>query len=307
MPIGFGSQPAESPGSGSDLWQQPPWATVNPGGGYQMGLAPESLTHWLPRLASTPEFERKAGLMRLSRLPEPVYQSLPASEAAERIAANFVMTHLSRRQRGKPYTSLTSLRLRPQLSPLNEAALQIPDDLCLLQLDEHTQEFCLVAASLCSPSYWSLSEKLGLPLSAIHEPVPGLNSQLGARMRTFFLQMPQQRCFVRRNFFVHAQQEMYQPKPDTTDYGQVSCHGLMLRSERQSLMRLSHDLLLFSIRVELDPLAEAHRWPTEALALLSALKGYSEMQVAAFGGRTKFELIVRFLANQAAVEVDPQP
>lgn len=304
MSGGLGSQHAEQPSSGSDLWQNPPWTTVKPGGGYQMGLAPESLARWLPRLASTAEFERKAGLMSLSRLPEPVYQSLPTSEAAERLAANFVMTHLFRRQQGK---SSAPLRLRPQLSPLSEAALQIPDDLCLLQLDVRTQQFGLIAASLCSPSYWALSEKLGLPLSAIHEPVPDLNSQLGSRMQTFFLQMPQQRCFVRRNFFVHVQQEMYQPKPDAADYGQASCQNLMLRSERQSLVRFSHDLLLFSIRVELAPLAEANRWPAQAFALLSVLKGYSRAQVAAFGGRTKLELIVRFLANQSGVGVEPRP
>lgn len=296
MPRGLGSHHAEQPGSGLDLWQHPPWATVKPGGGYQMGLAPESLAQWLPRLASTAEFERKAGLMSLSRLPEPVYQSLPASEPAERLAANFVMAHLSRHQQRKP---LAALRSRPQLSPLNEAALQIPDDLCLLQLDDRTQEFCLVVASLCSPSYWALSEKLGLPLSAIHEPVPGLNAQLGSRMRTFFLQMPQQRCFVRRNFFVHAQQELYQPKPDATDYGQVLCHDLMLRSERQSLVRLSHDLLLFSIRVDMAPLAEAGGWAASALRLRSALTDYSDTQVDAFGGRTKLESVVRFLDNQS--------
>lgn len=301
MPLGLGSRHAEQPRAGSDLWQQPPWSAAKSGVGYQMGLAPESQAQWLPRLASAAEFERKAGLMSLSRLPEPVYQSLLASEAAERIAANFVMTHLSKRQRGIAYAPM---RARPTVSPLSEAALQIPDDLCLLQLDVRSQEFCLVAASLCSPSYWSLSEKLGLPLSAIHEPVPGLNRQLGARMRTFFLQMPVQRCFVRRNFFVHAQQEMYQPKPDATDYGQLSFHDLVLRSERQSLMRLSDNLLLFSIRVDLASMAEAHRWPAQALALLSVLKGYSEAQVAAFGGQAKRALVVRSLASQIAQEVE---
>ncbi len=304
MRIGLGAQHAEPIGSGSALWQHPPWISVKPGGGYQMGLAPESLAQWLPRLASTWEFNRKAGLMQLRRLPEPVYQSLPASEGAERFAANFVMAQLAAHQPGKPSLPL---RLSTEQSPLSEAALQIPDDLCLLQLDECTQEFCLLAASLCSPSYWSLSEKLGLPLSAIHEPVPGLNPQLGARMRTFFLQMPQQRCFVRRNFFVHAQQEMYQPKPDATDYGQVSCHDLVLRSERQSLVRLSRDLLLFSIRVDIASMAEARRQPTQAFALLRVLNGYSQAQVAAFGGRTKLERVVRFLASQIAGEVEPKP
>ena len=290
--------------SGYHLWQDPPWAAVKPGGGYQMGLAPVAITQWLPRLASAAEAERKAGLMRLQHLPEPVYQSLPTSAAAERQAANYVMAHLSRQQRNK---ATTALRQRPDLAPLSEAALQVPDDLCVLQLNPKTQQFYLVAASLCSPSYWRLSAKLGLPLSAIHEPVPGLNRQLGERMQSLFLQLPQRRCFVRRNIFVHAQQDLYQPTPDAVDYAGVSVAELMLRSERQSLMRISADLMLFTIRVDLAPLADAGSWPAQAEALHRMLTALSSTQRQAFGSSTKLAAVVRFLAGVTRARVEHPP
>lgn len=292
--------------SQSDLWRLPPWAQVKPSGGYQMGLAPESLARWLPQRASAAEYERKVGLMNLSQLPEQVYQSLPKSAAAERLAAKFVMAHLVQQQKQSQQQGASpALRLRPDLPPLVESALQIPDDLCLLQLNEQTQEFCLIAASLCSPSYWSLSEKLGLPLSAIHGPVPGLNAQLGPRMQRFFSQMPEQRCFVRRNFFVHAAQDLYQPQPDATHYGQVSCRDLLLRCERQSLVRLNQHLVLFSIRVDLAPLADARHWPTQALNLHRLLSNFSDAQREAFGGSLKLNAVLGFLASHTASGVEP--
>lgn len=270
-----------------------------------MGLAPTSLAQWLPRLASAAEFQRKLGLLQLSQLPEPVYQSLDGSEAAQQRAASYVLRHLEMQfevqleshQQRQAEPAVSALRRRPDLPPLVEAAAQVPDDLCVLQLNPQTEQFCLVAASLCSPSYWALSDKLGLPLSAIHNPVPGLNAQLGARMHHFFQQMPQRQCFVRRNFFVHVQQELYQPQSDTTDYRQVSCNQLMLRSERQSLLRLSENLVLFSIRVDLAPLADAPLWPTQAGALHRVLSSLSSSQRKAFGSSTKLEGVLGMLAG----------
>ena len=38
---------------------------------------------------------------------------------------------------------------------------------------KNAQGWTLVAASLCFPSCWTLAERFGRPIAAIHEPVPG--------------------------------------------------------------------------------------------------------------------------------------
>ena len=42
-----------------------------------------------------------------------------------------------------------------------------------------------VAGAICFPSSWAPEEKLGLPVHTIHDPVPTLNEQLGARIGKF--------------------------------------------------------------------------------------------------------------------------
>lgn len=256
-----------------------------------MGIAPQGLEGWLPRAATNAEFERKLGLAKLANLPQPVNQSLPDSLEQQNIAATYVLDYLRQHARcSDPYLGASA-----ELPPLAAAAAQIPDDLCLLALDSQRDEYCLIAASLCSPSYWGLSDKLGLPLSAIHDPVPGLNVQLAGHMQRFFAKMPAARSFVRRNVFVHAEQDLYQPQPDAADYGRLSCADLFLRSERQALVRVTPTLILFSIRVELAPLAYAQYWPEQALGLQHLLRSYSVAQQRAFGGVQKLQAVLSYL------------
>jgi hypothetical protein len=61
--------------------------------------------------------------------------------------------------------------------PLEWLGRQVQEDLLLL--DGHQQGFPLVAGVLCFPSGWSLEEKLGQSLLAVHEPVPGFGEAVG--------------------------------------------------------------------------------------------------------------------------------
>ena len=47
-------------------------------------------------------------------------------------------------------------------------SLRVPDDLCIIQ---STGKQKLLAASVCSPSYWNLKEKIGKSLREVHKPV----------------------------------------------------------------------------------------------------------------------------------------
>ena len=59
-------------------------------------------------------------------------------------------------------------------APLELAGRLVQEDLCLLQPGD--PGYRLVAAVLCFPAHWRLADKLGRPLAAIHEPVPGVGS-----------------------------------------------------------------------------------------------------------------------------------
>jgi hypothetical protein len=63
------------------------------------------------------------------------------------------------------------------LAPLDWLGRQVQEDLLLL--DGTTAGWPLVAGSLCFASGWSLEEKVGLPLLAVHAPVPGYAQALG--------------------------------------------------------------------------------------------------------------------------------
>jgi len=256
-----------------------------------MGLQPVALANWLPRLATPWERARKRGLMALANLPEPVNAALSHTNAVQSLAAELVSQQL--RQLGLTHT------LDESLAPLPRVAAWLPDDLCLLQRQPQQGEYHLVAASLCSPSYWSLSQNLGQPLQVIHAPVPDLNQQLGRRIGEFFDKLPIDRVFVRRNFFVHQHHDLYQPDPEIDDDPARAWGQSVLRSERQSLRRIDAQSLLFSIRVDMAPLKDISGWPLAAAGLTQAVAQFSQAQQAAFGGLAKCQSLLRWLAPLA--------
>ena len=68
--------------------------------------------------------------------------------------------------------------------PLGSLGAVVQEDLCLLEKrgDEHV----LIGAVLCFPASWLLAEKVGRPLSAIHDPVDEYDSGLAARVQRLF-------------------------------------------------------------------------------------------------------------------------
>lgn len=112
--------------------------------------------------------------------------------------------------------------------------------------------FRLVAGSVCFPSSWSLSEKVGLPLDAIHEVVPDLNAQLGRSMDVFLERLKPEIAWLRSNWGLSRSSE-YNQHPlrrlrrlDPT----VEVDEVWLRVERQALVRLPQTGgVLFGIRI----------------------------------------------------------
>ena len=73
-------------------------------------------------------------------------------------------------------------------APLELAGRLVQEDLCLMQRGD--AGYRLVAAVLCFPAHWRLADKLGRPLQAIHEPVPGLRRTPRRSGRSLFREHP---------------------------------------------------------------------------------------------------------------------
>jgi hypothetical protein len=169
------------------------------------------------------------------------------------------------------------------LSPIDRCGRLVQEDVCLME--ERAGLFVLTAATLCAPSGWRLSDKLGQPLSGIHARVPGYEDELGRRVQRAFqgLQAPQP--MWRTNWSLHTEDTLFTPgghaaSPNSPDAITAANAGetVWVRVERQTLTRLARTgAIAFTIKTHIDPLA--------ALAgrrdLCAGLKGSIESMHAA--------------------------
>jgi Protein of unknown function (DUF3445) len=164
----------------------------------------------------------------------------------------------------------TGRPLAPGWPPLEAAALLVPDDLVvLLRLDAGWR---MAAGVVCFPSHWSPPEKLGLPVAAIHGPVPHYGEELGHRVDRFLDQLHPARPVWRRNWTIHASPELHAPRPVTAT-SPVAPEDHWLRSERQVLAALPGGAgILFTIGTEQVPLAAIKDQPELAAGMANALR-----------------------------------
>jgi hypothetical protein len=143
--------------------------------------------------------------------------------------------------------------------PLQEAALLVPEDLCIL-VDGR-----FVAGCVCFPSHWHLRDKIGRPIADVHERVPGYASELGSKVDSFLRRLTTGTVVARRNFAIHELSDLFAPDAPAT-IG-VPPREQWLRSERQTLRRLpKSDAVLFTIRTQQVQLQHLDRPTREKLA-----------------------------------------
>jgi hypothetical protein len=158
--------------------------------------------------------------------------------------------------------------------PLLTAAGLVADDLLIMRRDE--TGWRLVAASLCFPSSWTLSEKFGRPLQEIHNPVPGFGegTRTAAMIERIFDNLQRGQPAIRWNWSLQSDLTLYKPlssiqrderavaKPPRFDQGAASA---FIRVERQTLRKLpaSGDIV-FTIRINLDPMLALATHPDRA-------------------------------------------
>lgn len=157
------------------------------------------------------------------------------------------------------------------LHPIDACGRIVQEDLVIMR--RLGDAWVLVAASLCFPSRWKLSEKLGRDLSGIHAPVPGYEREIAAPVHFMFDKITVDRPMWRLNWTVIDDPALHQPTrgdrwPDAeafaADLEQSDLGSLLhFRVERQTLTKLpaSGDVV-FTIRTYVSALgdlpAEAH-------------------------------------------------
>jgi dimethylamine monooxygenase subunit A len=157
--------------------------------------------------------------------------------------------------------------------PLETAALQVQEDLVVLVRSEEAWRFG--AGVVCFPSHWVPSEKLGLPMTDVHEPVPHYKEELAQRVDRFLDHLAPGRNAWRRNWMIHASPELHVPRPAAVG-GSVQPQDLWLRSERQVLWALpATGGILFTIRTQQFPLRALVTRPDVASSMASSLRSAS--------------------------------
>ena len=172
-------------------------------------------------------------------------------------------------------------------APLAVAGRLVQEDLCLLARDG--SGWRLTAASLCFPSTWSLADKIGKPMGAIHADVPGFPGRMGDLVHRIFDNLKVELPVERLNWSIYGDARLHHPEAKSDVAERFPGHVPILdratiRVERQTLRRLpGTGAILFTIRVFVDPLAAlAGRpdGPELAAALRGQLLGLDAAQLA---------------------------
>ncbi len=253
------------------------------------GLKPIELESWLAPDTEAHVLEDKRLLMRSHR-PDVLALDLPERELA-------------------PVAELVLGGRAPAagrwLSVLEAAAATVSDDICVLMRDADGV-WRLRAASLCAPTFWRLSEKIGEPLSGLHNPVPGANPGMVGRIHRMFDALRTDQVLERFNWTVQPGPDRFTPDqaPFKAKAAQLPEEGaldaLWLRVERQTIRKMQSGAMIFTIRVAIDPLRAALPDAAHAEAFRAAWDGI-EPALAEYKGWPHYQRLVRAALAEAGI------
>jgi hypothetical protein len=219
----------------------------------------------------TPRFEHHAGVRAL--LPgEPIVERTECF-AAEVALKRQLLAEDEANYACVPPGSESSQReaailLTGQDQPLIEVAREIQEDLVILRGDPILGH-PILAGVVCFPSGWSIADKIGKSIDAVHEPVPDYAEVMSRPVNRLLARLKPGRPVWRSNWGIRAGGLLDQsPKrmPELReaarrlDAGNVS-QECYFRVERQTLSRLaqSNDIL-FTIHTHQCPICELETW-----------------------------------------------
>lgn len=233
-----------------------------------VGLSPLDTATWFePDHQWAEQMANKCALLRFQHAD--VVAATPDSEDAQQELLARMRLHLPDAH-GRLY-SVDGLGLRvhdlhpgggdnANLRAIDLCGRLVQEDLCLMQ--QRGGEYVLTAASLCAPSGWKLSDKLGQPLLGIHAPVPGYQTELGQRVQRIFHGLQAGQSVWRTNWSLATEPTLFMPGGHSASpvQGDAITHDtagtrIWIRVERQTLTRLpASGAILFTIKTHIDPL-----------------------------------------------------
>lgn len=131
--------------------------------------------------------------------------------------------------------------------PLLQAGRVVEEDLVILERPDGAAEHVLTGAVLCFPSNWTLEEKFGRPLMAIHAPVPSYDPGIGLRVQRLFDGLRAGTPLMRANILRCDLARLHSPRRED-GRRRPAGRARYLRVERQVLLRLPETrAVVFSI------------------------------------------------------------
>lgn len=264
---------------------------------FTIGLMPLDLARWIePDDGWGHYVGEKRRLLDAHR--DEIFVAEDGTEEAQQEAYDLLRTHLAERHPG--LSDATDCNTPPLL----RAGLLVQDDLVIMRRKQ--DGWHLVAGFVAFPSSWSLLEKFGRPMQAIHADVPGFGegTRNAALITRIFDNLQVSQPVERLNWSVNITDDLFLPvskhrRPPSADTFTLA--ERFARVERQTLRKLpkSGDIL-FTIRVYVDPIAAIAHHPNAgwlAASFAEQLEGLDEQQ-AAYKGLTlqKAELAAKLRA-----------
>ncbi|MGC1503538.1 MAG: DUF3445 domain-containing protein [Sulfitobacter sp.] len=214
------------------------------------GVAPCAPDDWL-RVDEAYAAQMAYRLRLMAEKPGAVHwlapEALPAAQEVLEAALD-VFPKIGFEQRGDDVICPDGRRVPLDLDdPLRTLGRLVQQDVCLLE--KRGAEHVLSGAILCFPANWRLADKVGRPLSTIHDPVAEYDGNLARRVQRMFDGVRTGRPLWRFNRLRYVDADLHQPFRKAT--GNIE---KFTRSERQCILRLPRtDAVVFTIHTYVVP------------------------------------------------------
>jgi hypothetical protein len=208
------------------------------------GIQPVAKGEWLLRDdAFAAQMAYRDSLIASRR--EDVFQAIPESLPMQEELLEIVLSELDGGyQKGRVVTRPDGVCIPLDGPPLLTAARLVQEDLLIMDM---TAEPTLTAGVLCFPASWSLDEKFGAGLMAIHGYVDEYTEEMAARVGRMFAAIRPEQPLWRANFLRYTEAELHQPRRNTEPKPMPKSGGFV-RVERQTLRKLPQTgAVVFSI------------------------------------------------------------
>jgi len=211
------------------------------------GIQPVAKGEWLLRDDAFAAQMAYRDALIANRLND-VFRAEPASLPMQEELLETVLAELSEAHRtGKRPDGVQVPLVGP---PLLTAARLVQEDLLIMDMAAEPR---LTAGVLCFPASWSLAEKFGAGLEAIHGYIDEYTEEMAARVRRMFDAIRPEQPLWRANFLRYAEADLHQPRRNAEPKPMPKSGGFV-RVERQTLRKLPRTgAVVFGIHTYVTP------------------------------------------------------